>query len=84
MTDRKYCYKYPHPAVAFHEGLDPARNKCETVRCMQVLTAFPRAIHGARQLYGEIPEIIQTECNDKLPDEIKKVIFDLDNVIERK
>ena len=38
----------------------------------------------AAAFYGEIPEIIQTECNDKLPDEIKKVIFDLDNVIERK
>lgn len=38
----------------------------------------------AAAFYGEIPESIQTECNDKLPDEMKRVVCHLDNAIEGK
>ena len=44
--------------------------------------AIAGSIAGA--FYGEIPEVILKECNAKLPDEMKKVICNLDNVIEEK
>ena len=38
----------------------------------------------AAAFYGEIPEDIQTECNAKLPDEMKRMICNLDNAIDEK
>lgn len=38
----------------------------------------------AAAFYGEIPDVILTECYAKLPDEMKRVICNLDNAIEEK
>ena len=44
--------------------------------------AIAGSIAGA--FYGDIPEVILKECNAKLPDEMKKVICNLDKAIEER